>query len=152
MKWLRNNAAPVEAVAALITALVAVLALVGIKYQLDAADALQRAQSAREAYRAHLALAVAHPEFAGPPACAHLDPDTGAAYAAFVDHLIWSAEQMLAVEDGWSDTFRTQLEPHRDYLCTGQAPGGETDATDLLLKHLRVAICPTEPACEGSSG
>ena len=34
MKWLSANASVVEAIAALITAAIAVLALVGVKYQL----------------------------------------------------------------------------------------------------------------------
>ncbi|MGI3187258.1 hypothetical protein [Nioella aestuarii] len=99
MGWFRRNTAVVEAGAAAVTALVAVAALVGVKLQLDAADEIQRAQSARDAYRAPLALAVAHPGLADPPdACALMGSQNGASYAAFVDHLLYSAEQMLTVD------------------------------------------------------
>jgi len=55
-------------------AVVAVAALVGIKLQLDATDHLQRTQIARDAYRAHLALATTHPDFARPAdGCALID-------------------------------------------------------------------------------
>lgn len=39
---------------ALVTAVVAIIAIVGVKIQLDAADNLEQAQSARDAYRARL--------------------------------------------------------------------------------------------------
>ena len=99
MKWLSANASVVEAIAALITAAIAVLALVGVKYQLDAAEDLQRAQSARDAYRSHLVLAVNNPKLASPKdACSLSEGEDLAAYSAFVDHLLYSAEQMLEVE------------------------------------------------------
>ena len=36
MRWIKDNAPSIEAIAALITALVAVAALIGVKLQLDA--------------------------------------------------------------------------------------------------------------------
>jgi len=66
MSWLKRNAGSVEAIAASVTVMVAVAALVGIKWQLDGAEQLQAAQSARDAYRAHLALAATIPDFAAP--------------------------------------------------------------------------------------
>lgn len=66
MSWLSRNAPSIEAMAAVVTALVAAAALVGVTVQLDEADRLQKEQSAREAYRAHLALAATLPQFALP--------------------------------------------------------------------------------------
>lgn len=57
LSWISRNAASIEAAPAFVTAMVAVAALIGVKFQLDEADRLQKAQSAREAYRAHLPLA-----------------------------------------------------------------------------------------------
>ncbi len=57
MSWLSRQAETIEAAAATLTALVAVAALIGVKFQLDETERLQKAQSARETYRAHLALA-----------------------------------------------------------------------------------------------
>lgn len=148
MSWLSRNAPQVEAVAASITALVAVAAIIGLKVQLDAADELQRAQSARDAYRAHLTLATSHADLARPvAACTLLNDPQGGAYIAFVDHLLYSAEQMLAVSDGWEPTFLDQLEPHTDYLCSAGAPVGETEATIRLLAQFRTSECPDTPTC-----
>lgn len=51
---------------ALITALVAVAAIIDVKLQLDANAQKQAAQSARDVYRAQLALEIKHPDFANP--------------------------------------------------------------------------------------
>lgn len=148
MSWISRHAPALEALAAVVTALVAVAALIGVKIQLDEADRIQRAQSAREAYRAHLALAATLPQFAGPSdVCRVLESDQAGAYAAFVDHLLYSAEQMLPISEGWEATFLAALEPHRDYLCAADAPAGETDETARLLERFRQARCGGGPAC-----
>ena len=149
MTWLSRNAPAVEAGAALVTALVAVAALIGVKIQLDEADRLQRAQSAREAYRAHLALAATLPDFARPrDGCGLIVSDRGGAYAAYVDHLIYSAEQMLEVAEGWQDTFLAHLLDHRDYLCAETGPEGETEGTERLLSRFRAMHCADAPTCD----
>jgi hypothetical protein len=148
MNWLRKNAEVVEAVAACITALVALSALIGVKFQLDATEKLQLAQSARDTYRTHLALAVTHADFAAPlDGCAILSSDRVGGYAAFVDHLLYSAEQMLVVEDGWEGTFMDQLSSHVDYLCSVDGPKGETEKTAALLTQFRGLECPAKPRC-----
>jgi hypothetical protein len=148
MSWWFRNAESIEAGAALVTAVVAVVALVGIKYQLDEADRLQQAQSARDAYRAHLALAANLPQFARPQdACSLVASSDGGAYEAFVDHLLYSAEQMLAVHDGWERTFLSALDLHTVYLCSSNAPLGETDDTVQLLNRFRATACSAKPDC-----
>ncbi|MEM7379084.1 MAG: hypothetical protein AAF460_16480 [Pseudomonadota bacterium] len=145
--WARHAAA-IEAVAAAVTAAVAVAALVGVKLQLDANDTVQREQSARDAFRAHLVLAVEQPMFARPTdACVLIASDSGGGYAAFVDHLLYSAEQMLEVEVGWDKSFEALLRPHTDYLCSAEAPAGDTAATRDLLAGFRDAHCPVSPTC-----
>ena len=149
MTWLERNAASIEAVAATVTALVAVGALAGVFIQLNEADRMQREQSAREAYRAHLALAATLPNFAQPEdVCDLLRADNAGAYRAFVDHLLYSAEQMLVVADDWEPTFLEQIGPHRDYLCAVSAPIGETVETASMLSRFRQMSCPSEPTCE----
>ena len=148
MSWFSRHAESIEAGAALTTAVVAIVALVGVKFQLDAADRLQQAQSARDAYRAHLALASSLPQYARPQdACSLITSDQGGGYEAFVDHLLYSAEQMLAVSEGWEATFLSELSVHTDYLCSGDAPLGETDDTVQLLNTFRANTCPATPAC-----
>lgn len=148
MSWLSRHAPSIEAAAALATAVVALAALVGVKVQLDEADRLQRAQSARDTYRSHLALAATLPRFAQPQdGCALIASGEAGAYEAFVDHLLYSAEQMLAVSDGWADTYLTQLDNHHDYLCSDHGPVGESDETAQLLLRFRAQRCGAVPSC-----
>lgn len=149
MSWMSRHAPLVEAVAATVTALVAVAALIGVKFQLDEADRIQKAQSAREAYRAHLALAATLPQFALPKdACQLIQSDQAGAYTAFVDHLLYSAEQMLEVSDGWEETFLTELAVHSDYICAADGPLGETDDTARLISRFKGRSCPELSTCQ----
>lgn len=148
MSWLSRHAPTLEAGAACVTALVAVAALIGVKFQLDETDRLQKEQSAREAYRAHLAIATTLPAFARPQdACALIGSDQGGAYLAFVDHLLYSAEQMLSVSEGWETTFLDQLSVHEDYICAAFGPTGDTDETARLLGSFKNTTCPATPVC-----
>lgn len=148
MSWFSRHSGSIEAAAALCTALVAVAALIGVKVQLDEADRLQKEQSAREAYRSHLALAATMPRFAEPAdACEVLASDQGGAYTAFVDHLLYSAEQMIVVSEGWERTFLERLESHRDYICSLIGPSGETEETAELLARFKAENCTTTPSC-----
>lgn len=58
MTWFKRNADSIEAVATLITALVTILVLIGVKLQIDAAQQQTLEQGARDLYREHLALSV----------------------------------------------------------------------------------------------
>jgi hypothetical protein len=150
MNWLSRHSTSVEAVAASVTALVAVAALIGVKFQLDEADRLQKAQSAREAYRAHLALAATLPQFAQPEdACQLIQADQAGAYTSFVDHLLYSAEQMLDVSNGWEETFLAQLAVHSDYICAADGPTGETEDTVRLISRFKSLNCPALITCQG---
>lgn len=148
MEWWSKHAESIEAVAAIVTACVAIAALIGAKIQLDHNDLIQRQQSARDAYRAHLALAASQPQFTRPAdACTLLQSPEGGAYAAHVDHLLYSAEQMLTVEEGWSATFLDQLRPHTDYLCSAFAPYVPAGEMSKLMDRFSNESCPAEPAC-----
>ena len=148
MKWLSQHAATVEAGAAAIMALIALAALIGVKYQLDATDSLQRSQSARDAYRSHLALATTKSEFAKPhDACELASGENAGAYTAFVDHLLYSAEQMLQVEPGWEATFKEALVPHAPYMCSANAPTGSTIEMLEFLKEFKKSSCKVDVAC-----
>jgi len=148
MSWLSRNAEQIEAVAATVTALVAVAALVGVKLQIDEAERLQQDQSARDAYRAHLALAATLPQFNDPGAtCGVLASDQAGAYVAFVDHLLYSAEQMLAVGEGWETTFLDELTTHQDYICAPFGPEADTEETQRLLQVFRQTTCIADVQC-----
>jgi hypothetical protein len=147
MTWLSRHAASIEAVAASVTAVTAILAVAGVVIQLRAADETSRAQSAREAYAAHLALAVTNPDFAAPAdACTLIGSAKGAAYQAYVDHLLYAAEQMLSIESGWEPTFDASLMPHAVTLCAA-ATDGETPEMANILAKFRARICAATPVC-----
>lgn len=149
MSWFTRHSAALEAGATLVTALVAVVALLGVKWQLDEADRLSALQSAREAYRGHLVLAVGAPDFAAPAdGCAVLASAKGGAYRAFVDHLLYAAEQMLSVEAGWEPTFLAEIAGHQDYFCSVEGPAGDSDAVAAVIAQFRSSGCPAKPACQ----
>lgn len=147
MNWFNRNAAALEAGAACVTAIVALAALIGVKVQLDEGDRLARAATARDAYRGHLALAVANPAFAQPDLCT-LDETSVVAYQSFVDHLLYSAELMLETEEGWATVFSEQLAPHAAYLCMADAPRGDTTAVISLLANFKASHCEGVTLCQ----
>lgn len=111
-------------------------------------ELIQRQQSARDAYRAHLTLAASQPESARPTdVCALIQSPDGGAYAAHVDHLLYPAEQMLTVEEGWSTIFLNQLTSHTDYLCSTFVPYVPADEMFKLMDQFTSESCPAEPAC-----
>jgi hypothetical protein len=151
MTLLKRHADAIQAAAAIVTATMAVLAVFGVLAQMRAADATSRAQTAREAYAAHLALAAAMPDFAAPEdACTLLSSAKGAAYEAYVSHLLYAAELMVEAEAGWTDTFQTALEPHAVLICR-DGGAGETDDMAALLDGFRSDACPAVPPC-GTGG
>lgn len=148
MSWLRRNASNIQSLSAVMAGLAAVGALAGLSLQLEAVDNRSRDQSARAAYRAHLTLAVAHPSYASPDdTCDLLNSVEGISYTAFVDHLLYSAEQMMSVEDGWDDTFVAALRPHAAYLCRDDAPKGVSPELRALLQRFRAGACQSTPSC-----
>ncbi|MGB7286036.1 MAG: hypothetical protein WBC71_03805 [Salaquimonas sp.] len=149
MGWLAKNGLAIQSIAAIFTAIVALGALIGVKIQLDAADRLQNLQSAREAYRSHLTLAIANPDLAAPDdVCVLLSSPKAVAYTAFVDHLLYSAEQMLEVEDGWESTFKEELEPHSQFLCPEQGAVGRTWEVNKLVSDIIKEQCTIVSACQ----
>lgn len=133
---------------AVITALAAVLALIVIPWQLREAERLQQAQSARDMYRDFLNLTVQKPEVAATDWCAVTEVRQRIAYEAYVDHLLYTAEQVLSVSADWRGPMQAQLQRHSAYLCNWT----EADLADFsdglvsLLGTVRQA-CPAVRAC-----
>ncbi len=148
MGWLHKNAQIIEAVAASITACVAIAAFFGVFLQLNEADRIQNTTAARDAYRGHLALATTQPEFASPSdSCTVLASDQGGAYAAFVDHLVYSAELMLDVDPSWDQVFIENLIPHAGYVCASWSGSGGPAALTALLDRFATQHCTPDIAC-----
>lgn len=146
--WLRRNAEPLGALGALATAFAAATALVVIPYQVSQADLIQRDQTAREIYREFLNLTVQKPDLASADFCALTDHDQttayGAAYGAYVDYLLYTAEQMIDTSEEWRAPMASYLDDHKPYLCDPKGLGGREDVA-LLLGDLGLACAPDDP-------
>jgi hypothetical protein len=153
MSWFSRHSPQIEALAAAITALAACLALVGVAVQLRAADTTARGQSARESYANFLALSVANPDFADAEnVCTLLEGPKGAAYRAYVDYLLYAAEQMLAAEQGWTPTFLAAIHPHLPYLCANPELLLETGDLAVMLAQISQDQCASVMVCESEQG
>ena len=146
MSWLSRNADTIQAVAAVVTAVTAVMAVAGVLMQMQAADDTSRAQTAREAYAAHLMAAMANPDLAEPAdTCAMMASPKGAAYAAYVDHLLYAAELMLEAEPDWDTTFAAAIAPHAAYLCPAMDAGAYGAQMKTMLSGFRTQTCADLP-------
>jgi hypothetical protein len=144
--WLRKNAAPVEAFGALLTGVVAIVALVGLKLQLDTAERLQNTQSAREIYRDYLALTMTKPELNTVDYCG-LEEAEQISYEAFVEYTLFTAEQVIQWDDGFAPLFEEIAARHGTYLCNYLDIGGYTDAVQSVVHRSLGNSCSMTPAC-----
>lgn len=148
MNWFKRNAESVEAGAALITALVAVMALVGVKLQIDAAQLQTQEQGARDLYREHLALSMQYPQFSDPGTCPAFSETQEAAYSAYVTHLIYTAEETNAADPSWWPVMADALSLHAPFICKnlGLDPG-LTEPVKRMLGKIAVTACAELPNC-----
>jgi hypothetical protein len=131
----------------MLTVLLAVAALVGVKVQIDAADKLQRAQSARDIYREYLNLAINKPEFSQPDYCKITGTQQEAAYSHFVEYILYTAEQTIAIDEGWADTFSVTLADHKQYICMIDETSGYAEPVATLISAFQAKSCQNLPAC-----
>lgn len=145
--WLIRNAEPLEAVGAIATAFAALTALLVIPYQVAQADNIQRDQTAREIYREFLNLTVQKPELANADYCALKDPAQATAYAAYVEYLLYTAEQMIDTSPEWRVPMASYLQEHMSYICSA----GVWDAQSKDIKDLVAELtltCEAEQQCQ----
>lgn len=129
---------------AIATAFAALTALVVIPYQASVADRIQRDQTAREIYREFLNLTVQKPELATADYCTLKEPDQIAAYSAYVDYLLYTAEQMIATSPEWRGPMSGYMGAHTDYLCSAAV---QTEpAAQEIMSEIGL-LCPTAPSC-----
>lgn len=105
-----------EAIGAIATAFAALTALVVIPYQVAQADRIQRDLTAREIYREFPSLTMQKPELANADYCALKDPKDQTAYAAYVEYLLYTSEQMIDTSDDWCALMAGYLRDHMAYL------------------------------------
>jgi hypothetical protein len=147
MNFFNRNAGAIQALAALLTVFLALAALFGVKWQIDAADKIQRAQSARDIYREYLSLAISKPEFAKPDYCKITGSIQEISYEHFVEYLLYTAEQTISVDEAWSDIFLQNLKEHEHYVCLLTDVSGYSDAVSRLIANFQSTRCKTLPSC-----
>lgn len=144
--WLTKNAEPFQAVGALATAFAALTALVVIPYQVAQADRIQRDQTAREIYREFLNLTVQKPELANADYCALKDPKDQTAYAAYVDYLLYTAEQMIDTSPDWRAPMASYVADHMSYICSTDVWNAQSDDIKDLVAELALT-CDAQRQC-----
>jgi hypothetical protein len=144
LDWLKRNSEALEAVGGIATAFAALTALIVIPYQVSQSDRIQRDQTAREIYREFLNLTVQKPDLANADYCALTDPNQKTAYAAYVEYLLYTSEQMIDTSPEWRAPMASYLEDHMAYLCSE----GIWDAQSPDIKDLVAELALT---CEADS-
>jgi uncharacterized protein (DUF736 family) len=147
MEFFNRNAGAMQAIAAMLTVLLALAALIGVKMQIDAADKIQRAQSARDIYREYLNLAINKPEFANPDYCKIAGTTQEAGYEHFVEYMLYTAEQTISVDANWADTFTQSFQNHKQYICSLDDPSAYAETVATLVATFRDANCKAVQPC-----
>lgn len=147
MNWLSKHAQALQALGALMTVLIAIAALIGVKWQIDSAARIAQAQTAREFYRDYVALSLAQPKFANPAACPEFSNDETTSYEYYVEYLLYTAEQVIEADPDWAGTFESEFESHLSYICTITDGAGYTPAVAALIAGIRQDACRSRPDC-----
>ena len=147
MNWFECHSKGLQAIAAIITAAAAIVALVGVKLQVDATYRVQREQSAKEIYRELLNLSIANPDFVAPDYCTLKQSPKFPAYESYVDYVLYTAEQVIDMDASWSATIEAHLDAHADYICSNDATGENSPAVEALLETFRVRACKKVSKC-----
>ncbi len=151
MNWLKRHAVAIQSLGAIITALVAMAALVGVKLQVDSNARQQREQSARDIYREYLNLSIARPELADADYCAMHKSDQRAAYENYLEYTLYTADQLLGAAPHWEATMTDHLAAHREALCTDADWSDDSPQIQGLVRRFKtqscigfVSACPVE--------
>jgi hypothetical protein len=147
MNWLDHNSDAIQTLAAIVTAAVAILALIGVKLQVDTSYQIQREQSAKEIYRELLNLSIANPDLAEPNYCTLTQSPRFASYVSYVDYVLYTAEQVIEMDTSWASTMKQHLEAHADYLCSADISGEYTSAVEALLNSFKNQACTAKTSC-----
>lgn len=143
--WLRRNTEPLAALGGIATAFAALSALVIIPYQISQTDLIQRDQTAREIYREFLNLTVQKPELAQADYCSLKDTAQITAYGAYVEYLLYTAEQMIETSPDWRAPMASYLGEHMEYLCDPERLGARDGVADLLSQA--GLVCKPQNTC-----
>lgn len=149
--WLDKHVSAIQAITAILTVSLAVLALVGVKLQIDATARLQREQSARDIYREFLNLSISKPEYTDPNYCAITGTPAEAAYESYVEYMLYTAEQSIAADPDWQSVFEPTMIAHRDYLCTISEWSGYSGEVEEMGRAFKAKQCATPVVCKNAA-
>lgn len=151
--WFERHGSLIQGLASIAAVLVAVAALIGVKVQIDAAARLQQEQSARDIYREYLNLSIAKPEFADPDYCAIKGSNQDSAYSNYVDYMLYTSEQLLAVSPEWEGAMAEHWAPHAPYLCSVKDWSQYPDSVTEMMNRARPKLCnPAPSTCPPKGG
>jgi hypothetical protein len=111
------------AVATVAAAFFALVALVGVTFQIRASRSIEREAIAHQIWRDYLVLAFENPNFAAPNLTKIRAEGTLEKYEWFVSVMLYGAEQILmsrARSRPWKNVIRDQIRYHYDYITTDQ--------------------------------
>ena len=149
--WLDKHVGAIQAITAMLTVSLAVLALVGVKLQIDATARLQREQSARDIYREFLNLSISKPEYTEPNYCAIVGTAGEGAYENYVEYMLYTAEQSIAADPEWQSVFEPTMIAHRDYLCTINDWSSYSGEVEDLGRAFKAKQCGTPIVCKNAA-
>jgi hypothetical protein len=147
LEFFNRNAGAVQAISAVLTVLLALGALIGVKFQIDAAEKLQRAQSARDIYREYLNVSMSKPEFARPDYCNLSKTSQAVGYEQFVEYLLYTAEQTISVDPDWEATFSEAFKDHVSYLCALDDTTSYAEPVAKILSDFQKTGCTHVKTC-----
>ncbi len=144
-----KHAGAIQALSAILTVLIALGALVGVKMQIDASARLQHEQSARDIYREYLNLSINRPEFSSPNYCTLIGTPQEAAYETYVEYLLYTAEQAITADPDWEPVFLESLKNHTEYVCNVKDWSGYSDDVRQLVSKFQAGHCGKRGVCGG---
>ena len=142
--WLDAHVGAIQAMTALLTVVLALGALIGVKLQIDASARQQREQSAREIYREFVRFSAEKPDLAAPNYCAISASGTEVddiQYENYLQFQLYMSEQILDELPNWEATLEAHLEPHRELLCSETDWKGDTAAVQALIGRFKAKEC-----------
>lgn len=147
-EWAGRNAKMIQLLISIASLVVAIVAIIGIKVQIDASSRLQAQQSARDIYREYLNLSISKPEFAEPDYCALKASPQWPAYQNYVDYFLYTSEQVLSVSPDWRPALEEHAAAHQDYLCTIGNTETYAPPVAAMLENFQERQCKAvKPAC-----
>lgn len=148
LAWLGHHGPALQAAMGVLTVLLALAALVGVKVQIDSSRQLQQEQSARDIYREFLNLSVSRPDLAVPDACTPMSRQARVSYDHYVDYMLYTTEQLLEASPDWESTALDHFDAHGPRLCAMRALASYPPAVVGLIRRFQADACPvTPPAC-----